>query len=217
MKPAAFFLMRFLFLIVLTGCRGAADNHIKFMNYKEDLLVSSDTATFGAGCFWCTEAVYSQLKGVLSVTSGYSGGSTRNPSYREVCTGTTGHAEVTQIVYDPAQISFTELLEVFWTMHDPTTLNRQGADVGTQYRSVIFYHNEDQHKLAEEYKNKLNSEMAFDKPVVTEIKPFKVFYKAEDYHQDYFENNSNQPYCQYVILPKVEKVRKIFKERLKTK
>jgi peptide-methionine (S)-S-oxide reductase len=174
-----------------------------------------DTATLGAGCFWCTEAVYEQLNGVISVTPGYSGGTTKNPSYREVCSGLTGHAEVAQIVFDTTKISYSELLEVFWTAHDPTTLNRQGGDHGTQYRSVIFYQNEHQHKIASEYKKKLNEEHAFENPVITEISPLQVFYKAEDYHMAYFDKNGNAPYCQMVIEPKVEKIRKVFKEKLK--
>ncbi|NVO20374.1 MAG: peptide-methionine (S)-S-oxide reductase MsrA [Bacteroidetes bacterium] len=174
-----------------------------------------DTATFGAGCFWCTEAVYEQLNGVISVTPGYSGGTTANPTYRDVCSGLTGHAEVAQIIYDTTKISFSELLEVFWTAHDPTTLNRQGGDRGTQYRSVIFYHNENQHSLATEYKNKLNKEKAFPDPVITEISPLKIFYKAEDYHMAYYDKNGNAPYCQMVIDPKVDKIRKVFKDKLK--
>jgi peptide-methionine (S)-S-oxide reductase len=189
------------------------------LNMKENETISipgtADTATFGMGCFWCTEAVFQQLNGVLKTTSGYSGGKIKNPTYREVCSGLTGHAEVTEIVYDTTIISFEELLEVFWTAHDPTTLNRQGADKGTQYRSVIFYHNERQKELAEQYKQKLNSEKAFPDPVVTEISPFTLFYKAEDYHMDYFDKNGDAPYCQIVIAPKVDKVRKIFKEKLK--
>ncbi|GAB4150431.1 MAG: peptide-methionine (S)-S-oxide reductase MsrA [Bacteroidia bacterium] len=177
-------------------------------------IQATDTATFGAGCFWCVEAVFQQLKGVISVTSGYSGGSIKNPSYKEVCMGTTGHAEVCQIVYDSNVVSFDELLEVFWQTHDPTTLNRQGNDVGTQYRSVIFYHNEKQKERAEFYKKKLNESGAWDNPVVTEISPFTVFYKAEDYHQNYYNQNGDQPYCQYVIRPKVEKFQKVFKDKL---
>jgi len=175
----------------------------------------TDTAVFGGGCFWCVEAIYVELKGVVSVTSGYSGGSTENPSYRQVCTGTTGHAEVCQIIYDPSVISFDKLLEVFWTVHDPTQLNRQGNDIGTQYRSVIFYTSKAQRDLAENYKAKLNNEKTFDKPVVTEISPLKAFYKAEDYHQDYFDKNGNAPYCSIVIAPKVEKFRKVFGNLLK--
>jgi peptide-methionine (S)-S-oxide reductase len=176
---------------------------------------STDTATFGAGCFWCVEAVFQDLKGVSKVISGYSGGEVKNPSYKEVCTGTTGHAEVCQIIYDPKVISFDELLEVFWKVHDPTTLNRQGNDHGTQYRSVIFYHNENQKKLAEKYKTELSASGAFDNPVVTEISPFTAFYIAEDYHQSYFNQNGEEPYCKFVIQPKVDKFKKVFKDKLK--
>lgn len=174
-----------------------------------------EVATFGNGCFWCTEAIFQDLKGVQSAVSGYSGGQVENPTYKQVCTGNTGHAEVLQITYDPAVITFDELLEVFWQTHDPTTLNRQGNDIGTQYRSAIFYHNENQKKLSEEYKKKLNESGAFNKPIVTEIVPFKKFYKAEDYHQNYFNLNGDQPYCSAVIKPKVEKFKKVFKEKLK--
>lgn len=175
----------------------------------------TETATFGNGCFWCTEAVFQQVKGVISVVSGYSGGSVENPTYKQVGTGNTGHAEVLQITYDPAQVSFSELLEVFWSTHDPTTLNRQGADVGTQYRSAVFYHNEEQKQLAEKYKKELDASKAFDKPIVTEISPFTKFYKAEDYHQNYYNQNSEQPYCQFVIRPKIEKFKKVFAQKLK--
>ncbi len=174
-----------------------------------------DTATFGAGCFWCVEAQFQMLDGVESVQSGFSGGTVKNPSYREVCEGTTGHAEVCQILYDSTKLSYEEMLEAFWKSHDPTQLNRQGNDVGTQYRSVIYYHNDQQRKLAEEYKKKLNDSGAYDAPVVTEISPFTVFYKAEDYHQNYFNQNGDAPYCSFVIQPKVEKFRKVFKDRLK--
>ncbi len=174
-----------------------------------------ETATFGGGCFWCTEAIFKSLKGVETVESGYSGGKVKNPTYKEVCTGETGHAEVIQITFDPAVISFRELLEVFWETHDPTTLNRQGADVGTQYRSVVFYHTPQQKEIAEKYKAELNRENVFNKPVVTEITAFDKFYKAENYHQDYYANNSTQGYCQIVIVPKLEKFRKIFKDKLK--
>lgn len=174
-----------------------------------------DTATLGAGCFWCVEAVFQDLKGVQSVKSGYTGGKISNPTYKEVCSGLTGHAEVAQIVYDPSVISFDELLEVFWQTHDPTTLNRQGADVGTQYRSAVFYHNEEQKKLAEEYKKKLNEANAFPSPIVTEISPLGEFYVAEDYHQNYYNENGEQGYCRMVIRPKVEKFKKVFKDKLK--
>ena len=174
-----------------------------------------ETATFGSGCFWCTEAVFQQLKGVVKVTPGYSGGSRANPTYEQVSSGATGHAEVSQILFDPSIISFDELLEVFWKSHDPTTLNRQGADVGTQYRSVIFYHDAKQKEIAEQYKKKLNEAKAFTKPVVTEIIPFKAFYPAEDYHVNYYNNNKNAPYCTYVIAPKLDKIREVFKDKLK--
>ena len=176
---------------------------------------SLQVATFGSGCFWCTEAIFERLNGVVKVESGYSGGKVENPTYEEVCTGTTGHAEVTQITYDPSVISYDELLEVFWKTHDPTTLNRQGNDVGTQYRSVIFYHNEEQKELAEKYKAELDKSGVWDNPIVTEISPFTNFYPAEGYHQDYYENNPAQPYCSFVITPKVEKFEKVFKDKLK--
>lgn len=176
---------------------------------------NTDTATFGTGCFWCTEAIFQQLDGVLKVESGYSGGHVNNPTYKEVCEGTTGHAEVVQIVYDHEKISFDELLEVFWQTHDPTTLNRQGNDVGPQYRSAIFYHDDEQKQKAEKYKKDLDQSGAFDKPIVTEISPFSKFYVAENYHQDYYNSNGSQPYCYFVIRPKLEKFKKVFKEKLK--
>lgn len=172
-------------------------------------------ATFGMGCFWCSEALFQKLEGVTAVRSGYEGGSVANPSYEDVCTGSTGHAEVIELTYDPAKVKYDELLEVFWKSHDPTTLNRQGADIGTQYRSVVFYHNDEQKQIAESYKKKLNETKAFGKPVVTEISKASAFYVAENYHQDYFNKNSNQPYCRLVILPKMEKLEKVFKARLK--
>lgn len=179
---------------------------------------TTDTATFANGCFWCTEAIFEELEGVISATSGYTGGHVENPTYKQVCTGETGHAECLQIVYDPSKISFDELLEVFWETHDPTTLNRQGADVGTQYRSGIFYHNQEQKEKAEKYKAALDKSGAFDKPIVTEITPFTTFYPAEDYHQQYFENNENSnPYCRIVIRPKLDKFEKVFKDKLKHK
>jgi peptide-methionine (S)-S-oxide reductase len=173
-------------------------------------------ATFGGGCFWCTEAVFQRLKGVRSVVSGYSGGSVKDPTYHEVCSGSTGHAEVIQVTYDPRVISFEGLLEVFWQTHDPTTLNRQGPDFGTQYRSVIFYHSEDQKKLAEKYKRKLDASGAFKAPIVTEIAPFAAFYPAEKYHQNFFANNPNHGYCAALIRPKVEKFTKAFKDKVRT-
>lgn len=176
-----------------------------------------DTATFGTGCFWCTEAVFEELKGVLKVTSGYSGGKVKNPTYKQVTTGETGHAECVQIQYEPEKISYDELLEVFFQVHDPTTLNRQGADVGTQYRSAIFFHNDQQKEKAIFYKNELNKNEAYNKPIVTEITPAAVFYKAEDYHQEYYANNKNSnPYCAVVIRPKLEKLKKVFASKLKT-
>jgi peptide-methionine (S)-S-oxide reductase len=176
----------------------------------------TDTATFANGCFWCTEAIFEELDGVISAVSGYTGGQTKNPTYKEVSNGETGHAECLQIVYDPAKITFDELLEVFWQTHDPTTLNRQGADVGTQYRSEIFYHNEEQKQKAEKYKDELNKAGAYNNPIVTAISPAVKFYPAEDYHQQYFEvNGNNNPYCRVVIQPKLEKFRKVFKDKLK--
>lgn len=175
----------------------------------------TDTATFGTGCFWCTEAIFQQVNGVLKVTSGYSGGHVVNPTYKEVTTGTTGHAEVVQIVFDPQVISFDELLEVFWQTHDPTTLNKQGNDVGPQYRSAIFYHNAEQKEKSAKYKADLDKSGAFDKPIVTEITPYDKFYEAENYHQDYYNNNGSAPYCYYVIRPKLDKFQKVFKSKMK--
>ena len=172
-------------------------------------------ATFGAGCFWCIEACYQDLEGVISVTSGYSGGSLENPTYKQVCEGNTGHAEIARIVYDDERISFDELLEVFWFVHDPTQLNRQGNDVGTQYRSVIFYHDEIQKELAVKYKQKLTQDQVWEKPIVTMVEPLTNYYPAEDYHNNYFALNPGNPYCNAVVRPKVEKFRKIFATRLK--
>jgi methionine-S-sulfoxide reductase len=174
-----------------------------------------EKATFGAGCFWCTEAVFQQLRGVKSVVSGYSGGDVENPTYEAVCNGSTGHAEVIQITYDPAQISYDDLLKVFWQTHDPTTPNQQGHDVGTQYRSAVFHHSDEQRRIAEQYKAQLDATKAFARPIVTEITPFKNFYAAEKYHQNYFRLNPSQGYCQFVIRPKVEKFNKEFKALLK--
>jgi peptide-methionine (S)-S-oxide reductase len=173
-----------------------------------------ETATFGSGCFWCTEAVFQQLKGVSSVVPGYSGGHVVNPTYQQVCTGRTGHAEVCQIQFDPEQISFEELLEVFFNTHDPTTLNRQGNDVGAQYRSVIFYHSDEQQKTAEKVKAELDRSGKWKNPIVTEIVPFEEFYKAEDYHQNYFRDNPDQGYCRLVIAPKLDKFEKVFKLKI---
>lgn len=174
-----------------------------------------EKATLGGGCFWCTEAVYLELKGVADVKPGYSGGHVKNPSYREVCNETTGHAEVVQITFDPAIVSYTEILEVFFVTHDPTTLNRQGNDVGTQYRSAIFYHSEQQKQTAQKVIELLTKDKVYNKPIVTEVTAFSAFYPAEDYHVNYFARNKNQPYCQFVVAPKVEKFRKVFKEKMK--
>jgi peptide-methionine (S)-S-oxide reductase len=174
-----------------------------------------EKATFGEGCFWCSQAIFERVKGVESVYAGYSGGTTNDPNYEEVCTGRTGYAEVVQITYDPKEVSYDELLKIFWKTHDPTTLNKQGNDVGTQYRSVIFYHNDEQKEKAEHYKKALDESGAYSDPIVTQIVPFTKFYKAEEYHQDYFAKNPAQGYCSLVIAPKVEKFEKVFKEQLK--
>lgn len=175
----------------------------------------TELATLGGGCFWCLEAVYDELRGVESVESGYAGGHVANPTYRQVCDGTTGHAEVVQIRFDPAQVSFRELLQVFFTIHDPTTPNRQGHDIGTQYRSAIFYHSPEQHAAAEQVIAEIGQANLWDAPIVTQVAPLDVFYPAEDYHQEYFANNANQPYCRAVVAPKVAKFRKGFVEKLK--
>ena len=172
-------------------------------------------ATFGTGCFWCTEAMFETLDGVVSAVSGYEGGAKANPTYKEVCTGMTGHAECVEVTYDPKKVTYAELLEAFFRSHDPTTLNRQGADVGTQYRSVVFYHTDEQKRLAETAKEELNKANAYGKPVVTEISPASTFYIAEEYHQNYFAQNPDQGYCSFVIAPKLDKFKKVFKEKLK--
>ncbi len=199
----------------LVSCAQQKNNKNHTMTNEKVNPSNLDTATFGAGCFWCVEAQFQMLDGVTKVESGFSGGHVKNPSYREVCEGTTGHAEVCQITYDKTKLSYVDMLQAFWQSHDPTQLNRQGNDHGTQYRSVIFYHNDEQRKIAEEYKKKLNDEKVYDNPVVTEISPYTVFYKAEDYHQNYYNENGDQPYCSYVIQPKVEKFRKVFSSKLK--
>lgn len=180
----------------------------------DDHLEKTASVALGNGCFWCTEAVFQLLEGVISVTSGYSGGETANPDYKSVCSGLTGHAECLQIVYDPAKISFEDLLEVFWKTHDPTTLNRQGNDVGSQYRSVIFYENEEQKNIAKTYMEQLEKKGTFGKPIVTTLEPLTKFYPAENYHQDYYLQNGVAPYCQFVVKPKVEKFKKEFKSKL---
>ena len=183
---------------------------------NEILSTSTATATLGNGCFWCTEAVFQQLQGVDKVTSGYSGGGTSDPDYKSVCSGTTGHAECLEVVYDPTKISFEDLLEIFWKTHDPTTLNRQGNDIGTQYRSVIFYHNEEQKAVAEKYMRQLNESRTFPRPIVTSLEMFTKFFPAEGYHQNYFKLNGNAPYCQFVVRPKVEKFLKAFPQKLRS-
>lgn len=213
---------RFIFmLLALTAfsCAGCEEAKTHINKQEKNKMSAEDirteTATFGSGCFWCTEAIFERVNGVLDVISGYAGGHVNNPTYEEVCNGTTGHAECTQIIFNPDVISYDELLEIFWKTHDPTTLNRQGNDVGTQYRSVIFYHNEDQKQKAEYYKKKLEDEKIWKDPIVTEISPLTKFYAAEKYHQDYYENNPYQGYCSFVITPKVEKFEKVFKDKLK--
>lgn len=212
------------FTLTLNAC-----NHISLKNNemektKNELNLNQsseisniDTLTLGGGCYWCVEAVYEMLDGVIKVESGFSGGAVINPTYREVCSGNTGHAEVVQITFDKTKTSLEEILKVFFTVHDPTTLNRQGADVGTQYRSVIFYRNNKQYKTAKDIVNAINSENVYGSPIVTQINPFSKFYIAEDYHQDYYDLNKEEPYCRMVIQPKIEKFEKLFKEKLKKK
>jgi peptide-methionine (S)-S-oxide reductase len=194
-------------LTILLFFSGAFNGGQQMKNYE--------TATLGGGCFWCTEAIYKELKGVESVSPGYSGGHVKNPSYKEVCSGSTGHAEVVQITFDPAQVSFAGILEVFFKTHNPTELNRQGNDIGTQYRSAVFYHSEEQKQTAEKAIQLMKEEKVYEDPIVTEVTKFEDFYPAEDYHKNYFELNKNQPYCRMVVAPKVEKFEKIFKDRLK--
>ena len=210
-----FTLISFSGVLLVSCTQRQSPNSANFEPIYTSLSMNTDTATFGNGCFWCTEAVFQQLNGVVSATSGYSGGHVANPTYEQVCEKNTGHAEALQIVYDPAVISFDELLEVFWQTHDPTTLNRQGNDVGPQYRSVIFYHDAKQKERSEHYKAELEKSGAFNQPIVTAIEPFRNFYVAEDYHQNYFKNNGNAPYCYFVIRPKLEKFEKVFKSKLK--
>jgi peptide-methionine (S)-S-oxide reductase len=210
-KVIVFLLIVFYFQ---TSC-SQRDVHEKNKNTMNATSLNYDTATFAAGCYWCVEAIFQRLNGVISVESGFSGGYMKNPSYKEVCTGSTGHAEVCQITYDPTVVSYLTLLEVFWKTHDPTSLNRQGNDVGTQYRSAVFYHNQRQKEQALEMKEKLNTAHIWKDPVITEIVPFEAFYKAEDYHQDYYNQNASQPYCTFVITPKVEKFEKVFKDKIR--
>jgi peptide methionine sulfoxide reductase msrA/msrB len=202
-----------------TGLRycinSASLNFVSANDMKENQNNANfQTATFGAGCFWCIEACFKDLKGVVSVVPGYAGGHQKDPTYKEVCGGQTGHAEVAQVIFDPAIISYEALLEAFWFVHDPTQLNRQGNDIGTQYRSVIFYHNEEQKNLAQQYLKRLSAEKVWDAPIVTEIVAINNYYEAEDYHHNYFENNPGNPYCQSVVRPKVEKFKKVFAKSL---
>jgi len=207
-----------VYILLLTfSCQAKTEGNKETKQIEMEILVNvkTDTATFGAGCFWCVEAVFLELEGVKKVISGYEGGQVLNPTYKQVCSGQTGHAEVIQVVYDPAKLTFEDLLAAFWQAHDPTTLNRQGNDEGTQYRSVIFYHNDSQKTLAEKYKAELDKSGAWSKPIVTEISKTSTFYPAEEYHQNYYNLNGDNPYCSYVIRPKLEKFRKVFKEKLK--
>ena len=178
-------------------------------------IANTDTVTLGTGCFWCTEAIFQMVEGVISVESGYSGGKVKNPTYEQIGTGATGHAECLNIIYDTTKVTYDELLEIFWQTHDPTTLNRQGNDIGPQYRSVVFYRTAQQREVAQKYKAELEKSGAFDRPIVTSFEPMTTFYKAENYHQNYYKQNGNQPYCQYVVRPKVEKFQKVFKNKLK--
>lgn len=217
MKNVISILFAAFFVFTVVSCNELKSN----TNIKENENVmnnptsKTDTATFGQGCFWCAEAIFERVEGVKSVTCGYAGGNVANPTYEQVCTGKTGHAEVVQIVYDPDKISFDDLLKIFWQTHDPTTLNKQGADVGEQYRSIILYHNESQKEKAEYYKNELQKSGSWDNPIVTQIVPLTKFYRAEEYHQHYYDKNPYQGYCSFVIAPKVEKFEKVFKDKLK--
>ena len=221
--PQLSMMMKLGFTLLISAGFAACTSENKYnamsaslVNVNNKVSEQIDTATFANGCFWCTEAIFEQLNGVVKVASGYAGGQVENPTYKQVCTGETGHAECIQITYEPGKISFDELLEVFWETHDPTTLNRQGADVGTQYRSAVFYHNAEQKEKAERYKEELNKSGAFKDPVVTEVVPMDKFYVAENYHQEYYANNKNtNPYCAVVIRPKLEKFKKVFANKLK--
>ena len=216
-KNFFYYSLAFIVLVAagLVAFTKTSDNK-KLIPASNDFPVKGkDTATFAAGCFWCVDAQFKELKGVESVGSGFAGGHVKNPTYKEVCTGTTGHAEACNIIYDPAQISYDELLAAFFTVHDPTQLNRQGNDVGTQYRSAIFYHNAAQKEKAEYYIAKLNDAKAYKNKIVTVVSPYTVFYKADETHQDFYNKNPDQPYCKYVIQPELEKFRKVFKGKLK--
>ena len=207
-----------LSIILLTSCQ-AKEKKYTVQEYKEPIKMNiqegKEVATFAGGCFWCTEAIFQEVKGVEKVVSGYTGGFIKNPAYREVCNGTTGHAEAIQITFNPELVSYEDLLEIFFGTHDPTTLNRQGADVGTQYRSEVFYHSEAQKEKAEQYIQWIEQEKLYSKPIVTKVSPASEFYAAEEYHQDYYNQNSQQGYCQMVIAPKLEKLRKYYQSKLK--
>ncbi len=209
--------MGLLLLVVMGFSLQSSSCSVKEKQKEQHMSATEnlDTATLAGGCFWCIEAIFQQVDGVVTAKSGYMGGGIANPTYREVCSGLTGHAEVVQIIYDPQKVSFAKLLEVFFTVHNPTSLNRQGADIGTQYRSAIFYHSEEQKSVAETIIAKLNSSGTWSDPIVTEVTAAQPFYVAEDYHQNYFNDNKRQPYCQVVILPKMEKFQKVFKEIIK--
>lgn len=202
-----------LFLLLVTSLVTSGQNTTSGKGKKMEQKL--ETVTLGAGCFWCVEAIYQRLEGVEKVQSGYSGGTVKDPTYEQVCTGRTGHAEVIQVTFDPKKIPLKDLLTVFFKTHDPTTLNKQGADVGTQYRSAIFYHSDEQKAVAEQVKRETEAAKVWDDPIVTEISPFTVFYKAEEYHQDYYNQNSYQPYCMMVINPKLSKFKKEFSNKLK--
>lgn len=204
-------------IFLFSNCSFTSKTEPKITNKQiinKQMSEKTDTAIFGAGCFWCVEAIFQRLKGVESIESGYTGGTVENPTYKQVCTGETGHAEVAKIIFNPDIISYNDLLEVFWTTHDPTTLNQQGADIGTQYRSAVFYLNDEQKMQAEKSKSEIATQI-WDGSIVTEITPLKKYYKAEDYHQNYFNQNSDQSYCRFVINPKLEKFRKKFKDKMK--
>lgn len=213
--------MKYLFSLLVSVALLACSQPNAQTNYtnpeiQDQMNENYKMATLGAGCFWCVEAIFQELKGVINVVPGYAGGATKTTTYKEVCGGNTGHAEVAQITYDPNKITFDELLEVFWSVHDPTTLNRQGNDVGTQYRSVIFYHDDEQKNLAEKYKRELEASGSWDNPIVTEISALNNYSQAENYHNDYYSLNSEESYCRFVIQPKLEKFRKVFKDKLST-
>jgi len=214
-------LLGYIAFVLAISINACAQPQKKESNKQKPQIKSSsmgtETITFGSGCFWCTEAIFQQVKGVEKVVSGYSGGHVVNPTYEQVCDKNTGHAEVCQLTFDPSQVSVDELLEIFWQTHDPTTLNQQGNDVGPQYRSVVFYHNEMQKQRADFFLKELSKSGAYEKPIVTTIEPYKNFYKAENYHQDYYKQNGSQPYCYFVIRPKVEKFEKAFKDKMKPK